>query len=115
MLNKIKEFLTKAICKCKSTTVKVDGTIKWIIGIYLAFVAICCITYFAAWLWLFWLGKAALADLMLLLQEMVAPTMIGFATFIVGCFVDTNGNGIPDNMEQKDEKTTATVARYEEI
>ena len=46
-------------------------------------------------------------DLLAVIREMIGTAMIGFMTFIAGCFVDMNDNGIPDKFEEdnKDEKS----------
>lgn len=49
-----------------------------------------------------------MSDLLAIIREMIGTAMIGFITFIAGCFVDVNENGIPDRFEkqgvEKDEK-----------
>ena len=34
---------------------------------------------------------------------MIGPAMIGFVTFIAGCFVDVNSNGVPDKFEDNED------------
>ena len=34
---------------------------------------------------------------------MIGPAMIGFVTFIGGCFVDINNNGVPDRLEDNEQ------------
>lgn len=42
-----------------------------------------------------------MSDLLAIIREMIGTAMIGFITFIAGCFVDVNGNGIPDRFEKQ--------------
>ena len=42
-----------------------------------------------------------MSDLLAIIKEMIGPAMIGFVTFIAGCFVDVNSNGIPDKFEDE--------------
>jgi hypothetical protein len=44
-----------------------------------------------------------MSDLLAVIKEMIGPAMIGFMTFIAGCFIDMNNNGIPDNFEEDEE------------
>lgn len=39
-----------------------------------------------------------------MIKELVGPAMVGFISFIAGCFVDLNGNGIPDTFEKGEKK-----------
>ena len=41
-----------------------------------------------------------MSDLLAVIKEMIGPAMIGFMTFIAGCFIDMNNNGIPDKFEE---------------
>lgn len=36
-----------------------------------------------------------------IIHELDAPAMVAFITFIAGCFVDLDGDGIPDAIERK--------------
>ena len=107
MLNKIKEALQKVFCKCKTSVAKTNKTIKWVVLAYLALVCLLLLTYYAAWAYLFFMGKATLPELMAIIQETIGTTMIAFVTFIAGCFVDLNNNGVPDKFEEEEEKTAA--------
>lgn len=71
--------------------------IKWIIKGYVLLVALLVLTYYAAWCWQWYTDTAVLSDLLAIIQEMVGASI--FVSFICGCFVDLNGNGVPDNLE----------------
>jgi hypothetical protein len=62
------------------------------------------VTYYAAWLYQWNEGEVALGDLLSLIQEMVGASMVAFVTFIAGCLVDKDNDGIPDQFEEGDEK-----------
>ena len=104
MLTKIKEGLKNVLDKGKGIVVNAEGPIKWVVAIYFAVALVLIVTYYVAWIYLFLADKATLAELLAILQETVGPAMIGFITFIAGCFVDLNQNGIPDNLEQDSTK-----------
>ena len=104
MLNKIKDAVLNVVCKSRNAVANTEKPIKYVVLFYFAIVLLLLITYYAAWLYLFLESKAALADLLAIIQETISATMIGFITFIAGCFVDLNKNGVPDNLEGKDEE-----------
>lgn len=104
MLNKIKDALVNVLAKGKSAVVKTEKPIKWVVVIYFFLVLVLIVTYYSAWVYLFLDGKATLADLLAILKETISTAMIGFITFIAGCFIDLNKNGVPDNLEIKDEE-----------
>lgn len=104
MLNKIKDAILNVVCKGKAAVASTEKPIKYVVMIYFIIVLLLLITYYAAWLWLFCHNNAALPDLLAIIQETISTTMIGFITFIAGCFVDLNKNGVPDNLEKKEEE-----------
>ena len=78
--------------------------IKWVIFMYLGMVGLFVLTYYGAWLYLWHEGKVALGDLLSLIKEMVGTSMVAFVTFIAGCMVDSDHDGIPDRFDKEDEK-----------
>lgn len=100
MLNKIKALLPKL-------TAKINGMrqpIKWVVYLYFGMVAVLVMTYYGAWLYRWHMGEVALGDLLSLIQEMVGTSMVAFVTFIAGCLVDTDKDGIPDRFEKEEEQ-----------
>lgn len=104
MLNKIKDAVLNVVCKGKAAVANTEKPIKYVVIVYFAVVLLLVVTYYAAWLWLFWHNNAMLPDLLAIIKETISTTMIGFITFIAGCFVDLNKNGVPDNLEKKEEE-----------
>lgn len=104
MLNKIKDAVLNVVCKSKNAVANTEKPIKYVVLIYFAIVLLLMITYYVAWLYLFIETEAALSDLLAIIRETISATMIGFITFIAGCFVDLNKNQIPDQFEKKDEE-----------
>lgn len=100
MLAKTREILATLTLRLSSTRVPM----MWGITAYFAAVVVLISTYYGAWLYLSFSGEIVLADLLAIIQEMTGPAMISFVTFIAGCFVDMNKNGIPDRLEEYDEK-----------
>lgn len=101
MLNQIKSVLLAAVCKGKATVTSTEKPIKYIVIAYFFIVLLLLFTYYGAWVYLFLESKTTLADLLVIIRETISATMIGFITFIAGCFVDLNKNDIPDQFEEK--------------
>ena len=99
MLSKIKDALQTVLAKGKATVANTKKPIKHIVVAYFAIVFVLLITYYAAWVYLFFEGETTLSDLLAIIQETIGASMIGFVTFIAGCFVDLNKNNIPDQFE----------------
>lgn len=104
MLEKLKQYIAQTITAAKDKINGMQMPIKWIIVGYLSLVLVFVLTYYIAWLYLWHSDKASLTDLFVIINEMVGPAMIGFVTFIGGCFVDLNNNGVPDQYEKEGEK-----------
>lgn len=100
MLERLKTHI--ALATNKMTVMK--RPIKWVVFSYFAMVALLVLTYYGAWLWLWYGGKVALSDLLAIIKEMVGTSMVAFVTFIAGCMVDTNNNGVPDKFEDEEDK-----------
>lgn len=104
MLNKVKDALSRLTVTAKSKIGGMKQPIKWVVFLYFGMVALLVLTYYAAWLWLWKEGEVALRDLLSLITEMVGGGMIAFVTFIAGCMVDTDKDGIPDQFEKEEKK-----------
>lgn len=102
MLNRIKDVLMTALAKGKATVASTEKPIKHVVIAYFALVVVLVFTYYAAWVYLFLEDKTTLSDLLAIIQETVGASMIGFVTFIAGCFVDLNKNNIPDQFEEQE-------------
>lgn len=100
MLNRLKTYI--AIAANKMTVMK--RPIKWVVFSYFSIVALLVLTYYGAWLYQWYAGKIVMNDLLALIKEMVGTSMVAFVTFIAGCMVDTNNDGIPDRFGKEDEK-----------
>ena len=104
MLNKVKDALSRLTVTAKNRIVGMKQPIKWVVFLYFGMVALLVLTYYAAWLWLWKEGEVALRDLLSLITEMVGGGMIAFVTFIAGCMVDADKDGIPDQFEKEEKK-----------
>lgn len=107
MLNQIKGALLSVLNKGKATVTNTEKPIKYIVIAYFFIVLLLLFTYYAAWVYLFMEDKTTLSDLLAIIQETISATMIGFITFIAGCFVDLNKNGVPDTFESEEGDTSA--------
>ena len=104
VLNRVKDLLSRLTVTAKSRIVGIRHPIKWVVLLYFGLVTVLVLTYYAAWLWLWKEGEVALSDLLSLIREMVGGGMIAFITFIAGCMVDTDKDGIPDQFEKEEGK-----------
>ena len=104
MMNKVKDAMSRLTVTAKSKIVGMKQPIKWVVFLYFGLVTVLVLTYYAAWLWLWKEGEVALRDLLSLITEMVGGGMIAFVTFIAGCMVDTDKDGIPDQFEKEEKK-----------
>lgn len=103
-MDKLKRVVLGAIGHAKIKIPKLKQPIKWVIFLYFGLVALLVLTYYAAWLMEWQREEVTLGDLLSLIREMVGGGMIAFITFIAGCMVDTDHNGIPDQFEKEERK-----------
>lgn len=102
MWNKFKTYFDKYLNLAKCRINNMQSPIRYMIISYLLLVILLISTYYGAWLYqAFFLNKIVMSDLLAIIREMIGTAMIGFITFIAGCFVDVNGNGIPDRFEKQ--------------
>lgn len=104
MFEKVRGWLKKSLGTVKKRLNQFQQHIKWIVIGYLVTVFLFVVSYYGFWLYLAVTGKIQLPDLLAMVRELVGPAMVGFVTFIAGCFVDLDGNGIPDHFEKEKEK-----------
>ena len=104
MFEKVKGMLNKGLDAVKARLNQFQQPIKWIVIGYLVTVFLFVLSYYGFWMYLAVTGKIQLPDLLAMVRELVGPAMVGFVTFIAGCFVDLDGNGIPDHFEKEKEK-----------
>ncbi|MCQ2581869.1 MAG: hypothetical protein MJ187_04920 [Alphaproteobacteria bacterium] len=101
MFDKFKDIFSKATKSIKKKLNGISQPIKFVIIGYFLIVVALILSYYAAWVFLFTNNKASLNDLLVLINAMIGTSMIAFITFIAGCFVDLDGNGIPDQFEKE--------------
>lgn len=99
MFKKIYGHIGKFTGVAKLQINKNAKAIKWIIVCYGILLALLVLTYYAAWCWQWYNDTAVLSDLLAIIQEVLGASIL--VSFICGCFVDLNGNGVPDNLEEK--------------
>lgn len=97
LLNKIGSTINSAIKKA----IKDDTPIKNIIICYCSIVLCVVIAYLAECGYNFFaLHKDVTAQLLAISNQLTGPAFVAFISFIAGCFVDVNGDGIPDELEK---------------
>ena len=104
LFNKLKSCLPRITQIAKVKIGGVKKPILTIIYLYFALVALLVLTYYAAWIYQWHMDKIVMEDLLDLIKEMIGTSMIAFITFIAGCLVDTDHDGVPDQFEKEDEK-----------
>lgn len=104
MFEKVKGFLSKGLDMVRVRLNQFQQPIKWIVIGYLVTVFLFVVSYYGFWMYLAVTGKIQLPDLLAMVRELVGPAMVGFVTFIAGCFVDLDGNGVPDHSEKEKDK-----------
>lgn len=104
MFEKVRGWLNKGLGAVKKRLNQFQQPIKWIVIGYMVTVFLFVVSYYGFWVYLAVTGKIQLPDLLAMIRELVGPTMVGFITFIAGCFVDLDGNGIPDHFEKEKDK-----------
>lgn len=100
----VKNILLGAVGKIKEKIPKLRQPIKWVVFSYFGIVALLVLTYYGAWLWQWYVGEVVMGDLLSLIREMVGTSMVAFVTFIAGCMVDTDHDGVPDQFEEGEEE-----------
>ena len=103
LLSKAKEYVSGFAKAIGEKIGVMNGIIKAIIIGFLSVVVLLVATFYGAWLLLLAQGKAALGDLLNLIDRVISPQMVAFITFIATCFVDKDNDGIPDKFENQEE------------
>lgn len=103
MIDKLKGYIGRFAGIAKQKLNDMQKPIKAVIIGYFAIVVLLVLTYYAAWLYRCYTGQIVMGDLLAIIREMIGPAMVGFVTFIGGCFVDLNNNGVPDRFEDDKE------------
>ena len=104
MFAKVRAWLNKGLGAVTKRLNQFQQPIKWIVIGYMVTVFLFVVSYYGFWVYLAVTGKIQLPDLLAMIRELVGPAMVGFITFIAGCFVDLDGNGIPDHFEKEKDK-----------
>ncbi|MDD4601726.1 MAG: hypothetical protein PHQ46_11850 [Negativicutes bacterium] len=102
MKEKLLALLQAATTKLTPDTVK--GAMRFIIW-YALLLVFCCIVYVVAWLFDWYTtGNPNLVEIRNFLHEIASAPWIAVIGFIAKAFIDSNNNGIPDELESKEDK-----------
>lgn len=104
MMEELKRVVLDTIGHVKTKMPKLKQPIKWVIFLYFGLVALLVLTYYAAWIYRWHEGEVVMSDLLSLIDEVIGTSMVAFITFIAGCMVDTDKDGIPDRFEEEEKK-----------
>lgn len=75
--------------------------VMWVVMLYAIIIALGILTYLVAWVYLAYFNNIDLKSLLDFIHELVSSPFVLCITFIGGCLVDMNGNGVPDSVESK--------------
>ncbi len=103
-MEELKRVVLDTIGHVKTKMPKLKQPIKWVIFLYFGLVALLVLTYYAAWIYRWHEGEVVMSDLLSLIDEVIGTSMVAFITFIAGCMVDTDKDGIPDRFEEEEKK-----------
>lgn len=98
LFDKAKQYIGKFATSAK----KINKPIMTIIVGFLLIAVVLILTGYGVWLYRLIEGKSSLEELFQLLDRVVSPQMVAFITFIAACFVDSDGDSIPDNFDKED-------------
>lgn len=102
MIEKIVNLLNSVT----SRAVALKKPILWVVMAYLLAVAFIVAAVIVGWVALWYTsGNPNIPQGLQIIHELVGPSTVAFVTFIAGCFVDTNSNNIPDNVEKNVSKS----------
>ena len=78
-----------------------QSPVMWVVMLYAVIIALGIIVYLVSWIYLAYFGKIDLKSLLDFIHELVSSPFVLCITFIGGCLIDMNGNGVPDSIEGK--------------
>lgn len=85
-------LLNKLLNKFQKQIKGIKTPILALIGGFTLLLFVLVLTYFTCWL--MWEGK--LSELLALIHELISPAGIAAVTFIAGCCIDSDKDGVPD-------------------
>lgn len=104
MLEKITGYLQTFIAKAKTGLENTPKPVKWITLAYGLAVAAVLLLYITLFIYEYTQGKTKSAELLPFLNILIGGAFIGFISFMMGLVIDSNGNGIPDAMENSERR-----------
>lgn len=96
----LKSLSSKALSAVKGNLSNMSKPITAVVVGYMVLLVVLILSYYLAWLYNALHGTIALKDLYTIIHELTGTSMIACITFIGGCFVDIDDNGIPDAFEK---------------
>lgn len=96
------EHITNILNTVAQKATQLQRPIQWLVFAYLLIVTMMTVLVIAGWC-VTWIitGVPNIALGLSIIHELDAPAMVAFITFIAGCFVDLDGDGVPDAIEKK--------------
>lgn len=101
----LKSLATKAANTIKGNLSSMSKPITAVVVGYMILLIILILSYYLAWLYnIICKGQVVLNDMYILIHELSGASMIACVTFIGGCFVDIDNDGIPDTFQKRSDK-----------
>lgn len=104
MIMEYLKHIKSAVTKFINQTKKIPVPIKIIVYGYFILLAFSYLMYVAVVLAAIWFGAAKINDLHVYMTDLTSPAVVAAVLFISRFFIDTDGNGIADFLEEKDKK-----------
>lgn len=107
MLNKIKNLLPAILSRAKLFPITISsskGSMKLIATLYIVFSFSILLAYAVLFGIEYANGETRSADLLPFIDILIGSSMIAFITFILGLCIDTDGDGVPDTIDNTTEE-----------
>lgn len=102
--NAIKKFIKKNAKQLRVKIGAVSAPIRYLIFSYAVGLFVVSLTYFVLAVFMIYYNMAKLADLLALLKELLSLQAVGAVAFIAKVFVDKDGDGVPDHLQDDEKK-----------
>ena len=87
--------------KITDNLIKPSSPVKSVVLAYAVVILLAIVLYMGAWIWLFYTqGKPDLPQLLSFLHEVVSSPFVLAISFLGGCFIDLDHDGVPDAIEK---------------
>lgn len=104
MLQKINNLIPGLIKKATKAAGKISAPVRLLGLLYFVFVALVLLLYVGLFCFEYIGGRAVSKDLLQFINILIGGAMIGFVTFILTLCIDSDGDGIPNAIDDHDDR-----------